>query len=203
MATTFLKHDLMMMEGAEVAHIYLGGPMFTAADATYNLALAIRLRDHGFAVYCPNESEPINDKTRSDITGEKIYLADIEALEASNIYLCQVSEDSGTNWEAGYFDCLSRHVDPERYWGVIGLATDMRLQSRPNPTQAGAENQAGYVNQFVAGGLLRSLGVYYDEASLIEKIVELHAARSDQSWARVAPPSPPVPHASPPSSSGP
>ncbi|MDP9472595.1 MAG: nucleoside 2-deoxyribosyltransferase, partial [Chloroflexota bacterium] len=106
--------------------VYLGGPMFVAAEVVYNLALARRLREHGFAVYCPNESEPINDKTRTDITGQKIYQADIEALEASNVYLCQVSEDSGTMWEAGYFDCLARHVDPARYYGVIGLATDMR-----------------------------------------------------------------------------
>ncbi|HEV2109577.1 MAG TPA: nucleoside 2-deoxyribosyltransferase [Thermomicrobiales bacterium] len=153
--------------------IYLGGPMFTAAEVTYNLALAARLRSHGFGVYCPNESEPINDKTRTDITGEKIYLADIEALETANVYLCQVSEDSGTNWEAGYFDCLARHVDPNRYWGVIGLATDIRLQSRPNPDQRGAENQAGYVNQFVAGGLLRSLGISYDEESLIRRLLSI------------------------------
>lgn len=159
-------------------HVYLGGPMFTAADVSYNLALAARLRSHGFGVYCPNESEPINDKTRTDITGEKIYLADIEALEASNVYLCQVSEDSGTNWEAGYFDCLSRHVDPNRYWGVIGLATDIRLQSRPNPDQWGAKNQAGYINQFVAGGLLRSLGIYYDEESLIAQLLATREARA-------------------------
>lgn len=165
---------------SRVTQIYLGGPMFTAADATYNLAFAKRLRGQGFVVYCPNESEPINDKTRTDITGEKIYLADIEALEASNIYVCQVSEDSGTNWEAGYFDCLSHHVNPDRYWGVIGLATDIRLQSRPNPRQAGAENQAGYVNQFVAGGLLHSLGVYYDESSLIDKLIEVRVARRYQ-----------------------
>ena len=52
--------------------LYLAGPMFTAAEVAYNLALARRLREHGFAVYCPNESEPINDKTRTDITGQKI-----------------------------------------------------------------------------------------------------------------------------------
>ena len=30
--------------------LYLAGPMFTAAEAAYNLALAARLRDHGFEV---------------------------------------------------------------------------------------------------------------------------------------------------------
>ena len=49
--------------------VYLGGPMFTAAEKRYNLWLAGELRETGYAVYCPNESEPINDKSRDDITG--------------------------------------------------------------------------------------------------------------------------------------
>src|SRR3712207_7863604 len=57
-----------------------------------------------------NESEPINDKTRTDITARAIYLADMEALESSNVLLCQVSEDSGTNWEAGYMDRSEEHT---------------------------------------------------------------------------------------------
>lgn len=164
--------------------VYLGGPMFTAAEKRYNLWLASVLREHDYDVYCPNESEPINDKTRDDITGRKIYDLDIAALEASNVYLCQVSEDSGTNWEAGYFDCLSRHVDPGRYWGVIGLATDIRLAALPNPAQPAIENQAFYVNQFVAGGLLSSLGVVYDEEALLSRLAEVaadHGVHSEKS----------------------
>jgi hypothetical protein len=153
--------------------VYLGGPMFTAAEKRYNLWLAGVLRSAGFVVYCPNESEPINDKTRDDITSEKGYAFDVAALEASNVYLCQVSEDSGTNWEAGYFDCLSRHVDPERYWGVLGLATDMRLAATPRADQTGIENQALGVNQFIAGGLLSSLGVTYDEDALVERLRQI------------------------------
>ncbi|HWK79799.1 MAG TPA: nucleoside 2-deoxyribosyltransferase, partial [Thermomicrobiales bacterium] len=76
--------------------VYLGGPMFVAAEVRYNLWLAAELRKAGFEVYCPNESEPINDKTRTDITARKVYEADREALEWANVYLCQVSEDSGT-----------------------------------------------------------------------------------------------------------
>ena len=157
--------------------IYLGGPMFVAAEVRYNLWLAARLRDHGFGVYCPNESEPINDKTRTDITGETIYRADIAALEAANVYLCQVGEDSGTNWEAGYFDCLSRHVDPDRYWGVLGLATDIRLRTVPNPAQAGPDNQAFYLNQFVVGGLNLSLGIRLDEDAAIARLVAVRRER--------------------------
>ncbi len=160
--------------------LYLAGPMFTAAEATYNLRLARRLREHGFEVYCPNESEPINDKTRNDITGERIYQADIEALEWSNVYVYQVSEDSGTNWEAGYMDCLSTHVDPSRYYGVIGLATDIRLRSLPDPTKTGVENQAGHANALVIGGLQRSLGVYLDEAGMIERLLAVRREREGE-----------------------
>src|SRR5699024_4547101 len=121
-------------------------------------------------VYCPNESEPINDKTRTDITAGIIYDADIEALESCNVYICQVSEDSGTNWEAGYMDCLSRHVDPRRYLGVLGLATDIRFHQMPDPAKSGIENQAFYVNSFVAGGMQASLGVAYNEEALFSRL---------------------------------
>lgn len=158
--------------------VYLGGPMFVAAEVRYNLWLAALLRDHGYEVYCPNESEPINDKTRTDITARKIYDADIEALEWANVYICQVSEDSGTNWEAGYMDCLSKRVDPGRYYGVIGLATDIRLQQRPDPARSGIENQAFYVNSFIVGGMQSSLGVAYSEDDLLGRLAGIRAARS-------------------------
>ncbi len=153
--------------------LYLGGPMFVAAEVRYNLWLAGLLREHRFEVYCPNESEPVNDKTRTDITPRKIYDADIEALEASNVYICQVSEDSGTNWEAGFMDCLSKRVDPTRYLGVIGLATDIRLETAPDPARAGVDNMAFYINGFIVGGMQSSLGIVRTEDQLIERLVEL------------------------------
>lgn len=157
--------------------VYLGGPMFVAAEVRYNLWLARELRQAGFEVYCPNESEPINDKSRNDITARKIYDADIQALEHSHVYICQVSEDSGTNWEAGYMDALNKRVDSERYLGVIGLATDIRLGQQPDPSRPGIENQAFYVNPFVVGGMQGSLGVVYNEPDLIrelQRIAQLH-----------------------------
>src|SRR3954464_15558935 len=157
--------------------IYLGGPMFTQADAEYNLRLASKLRNLGFSVYCPNESEPINDKTHTNVTARMIYQFDIEALEECNVMICQVSEDSGTNWEAGYMDCLSKHVDPSKYYGVIGLATDIRLRTAPNPKMAGVDNQAGYLNQLVVGGLQLSIGIYVDERSMIERLIDVRRER--------------------------
>jgi hypothetical protein len=153
--------------------VYLGGPMFVSAEVRYNLWLAAELRKHGFEVYCPNESEPINDKSRNDITARKIYDADIEALEWANVYVMQVSEDSGTNWEAGYMDCLSTRVDGSRWLGVLGLATDIRLKQLPDPNRTGVDNQAFHINAFVIGGLQHSLGVVYDEAQLVERLREL------------------------------
>jgi hypothetical protein len=157
--------------------VYLGGPMFTAADAEYNLRLAARLREQGFEVYCPNESEPINDKSKPNILPEVVYDWDIAELESSNVLLMRVSEDSGTNWEAGYFDCLSRHVDSDRNYGIVGLATDMRLRTPPNPAMTGADNQAASINALVSGGLKRSLGVYLDLDKAIERLIEVRNER--------------------------
>jgi hypothetical protein len=156
--------------------VYIGGPMFVAAEVRYNLWLAAELRRQGYGVYCPNESEPINDKSRADITPSRIYDADIEALEGSNVYIFQVSEDSGTNWEAGYMDCLNKKVDPSQYLGVIGLATDIRLRQLPDPGRSGVDNQAFYVNPFIVGGMKSSLGVVYDEESLYRRLDELGKA---------------------------
>ena len=156
--------------------LYMAGPMFTAADAAYNLRMAAKLRSFGFEVFCPNESEP-NEKTREDITPRLIYEVDLAAVKWSNVVICDVSEDSGTNWEAGFMDCLSRHVDPERYYGVIGLATDMRLRTKPHPDKHGVENQALHINALVAGGLLLSLGVYLDEDEMIQRLLEVRDER--------------------------
>jgi nucleoside 2-deoxyribosyltransferase-like protein len=160
--------------------IYLGGPMFSASEVEYNLRLASKIRTLSIEVYCPNENLAINDKTRGDLTGEKIYLADIVQLKSSNIFLCQVVEDSGTMWEAGYMDCLSRHVDPRRYLGSIGLATDIRLKTLPDPKKAGVDNQTFYLNQFVVGGLKLSLGIFQTETALFERLSFLRENHHDQ-----------------------
>lgn len=159
--------------------IYLGGPMFTYADVMNNLRLTKKLRDNGFDVYCPNENTSINDKTRTDITAERIYLADIEELEKTNVFLCQVAEDSGTMWEAGYMNCLSKKVDSKQYLGAIGLATDIRLRTLPDPKKSGIDNQSMYLNQFIIGGLKLSLGVYTNEEDLISRLKELNEKNKD------------------------
>lgn len=157
--------------------VYLAGPMFSAAEVAHNLRLAAKLRRHGFEVFCPNESEPSSDKTRTDITPRLIYDVDIAAVESSNVLICQVSEDSGTNWESGYMNCLARRVDPDRYYGVIGLATDIRLRTLPHLEKTGVENQAFHINALVIGGLQSSLGVYLDEDAMIARLEEIRRER--------------------------
>ncbi len=161
--------------------VYLGGPMFVQAEIEYNLRLAKKVRALGFEVFCPNESEPANDKTRHDITGRIIYDLDIAALEWSNVLLCQVSEDSGTNWEAGYMDCLSKRVDPARYYGVLGLATDMRLKTLPHSAKSGVDNQAFHLNQLIVGGMQASLGIFLDEESAFARLLEIREEREGTS----------------------
>jgi len=171
------RFQVVWMHKESVMKVYLGGPMFTLAEKEYNLRLAAKVRALGFDVYCPNESEPINDKSRSDITARKVYEFDIEALESSNVLLCQVSEDSGTNWEAGYMNCLARHVDPARYYGVLGMATDIRLGTPSDPAKPGVENLSVAINALVVGGLQSSLGIFTDEPSALNRLLEIRRER--------------------------
>jgi hypothetical protein len=60
---------------------------------------------------------------------------------------------------------------------VMGMATDIRLQSVPNPAQAGVDNQAGYLNQLVVGGLQQSLGIYRTADEAIARLIEIQRER--------------------------
>lgn len=157
--------------------VYMAGPMFTAADKAWNLAFAQRLRARGLDVFCPNESEPNEDTSRVTVTSRLIYEVDVAALESCHVVLMQVSEDSGTNWEAGYMDCLSRRVAPDRYWGVMGMATDFRLHAVPDPNRRGVENQVPHVNALVVGGLQTSLGIFLHEEEAVARLLELRRER--------------------------
>ena len=150
--------------------VYIAGPMFIESQIDYNLMLARRIRELGIEVYCPNENAEINDKSRQDITGEKIYQQDIDELRSCNVLLCQVANCPGTNWEAGYYDCLSKEVNPEMYLGVIGLSSDIRLKTPPDPQKPGLDNQTMYLNQFMVGGLKCSLGLFYRKEDLFERL---------------------------------
>lgn len=159
--------------------IYIGGPMFAEPDISYNRRLKRLLTDNGFDVYCPNDNISINDKSKNDITGEKIYHEDIEQLYSCNVLLCRIALDCGTMWEAGYMDCLSKKVDNTKWFGCIGLITDIRLQTIPSPTKCGIDNQSLYVDQFIIGGLKLSLGVVTSEQDLIKRLFEIRKEKEN------------------------
>lgn len=168
--TQFYKYDLVWVLHMKV---YLGGSMFTKADIDNNLRLAQIIRSYGIDVYCPNENSEINDKATAVVSSEDIYRSDIQELESCNVFICQVSEDAGTMWEAGYMDCLHKNVDANKYFGTIGLATDIRLQTMPDPQKSGVDNQAMYINSLVVGGLKLSLGIFTNEHDMLEKLRDL------------------------------
>lgn len=157
--------------------IYIGGAMFCEPDISYNRHLKSLLLQNGFDVYCPNDNVEINDKTRSDISAEKIYNFDTNELMQCNVFLCRIGLDCGTMWEAGYMDCLSKHVDSTRYFGCIGLTTDIRLQTTPDASKSGIDNQSMYLDQFIIGGLKLSLGVVFNEDELIAKLKEIECKK--------------------------
>jgi hypothetical protein len=70
-------------------------------------------------------------------------------------------------------DCLSKKINPNFYYGCIGLATDIRLSTIPNPLQTGVDNLAFAINAFIIGGLKLSLGVYINVDEMILKLIEL------------------------------
>ena len=157
--------------------VYIGGAMFNEAEINYNRYLSKLLISQGFEVYCPNDNMEINDKSRSDITAEKIYTADVQELYKCNVFLCQISLDCGTMWEAGYMDCLSHNIDASKYYGCIGLVTDIRLNTLPDPDKSGVDNQAMYIDQFITGGLKLSLGIFTSTETLLEQLIKLRAER--------------------------
>lgn len=147
--------------------------MFCYPDIQYNNHIKQLLINNGFDVYSPIDNKTINDKSRTDITSERIYIADVEELMTCNVFLCIISLDCGTMWESGYMDCLSKHVDSSKYYGCIGITTDIRLNTIPDPNKNGVDNQSMYIDQFIIGGLKLSLGVFTNEDDLIHSLIDL------------------------------
>ena len=124
--------------------IYLGGPMFTRAEAEYNLRLASRLRNKGYSVYCPNESEPINDKTHTHVTARMIYEFDVAALA---LYPGLVRTEEVLK-NAAFFD-MSNAESPEfQGRAVAHLAADPKLLEKSGRvfTSAGLALEYGYTD---------------------------------------------------------
>lgn len=82
-----------------MTRIYLAGPLFTAAERSFNVALRDALVRAGHEVWLPQEREP-REKTPA-----AIFAMDVAGIEWADIVVACMDgpdPDSGTAWECGY-----------------------------------------------------------------------------------------------------
>ena len=80
--------------------LYLAGPLFTTAERDFNAALARNLRELGYLVFLPQESEQA-----PPVTADRIFLGDLDGLDWCESIVANMDgpdPDSGTCWECGY-----------------------------------------------------------------------------------------------------
>ena len=78
--------------------IYFAGPLFSAAERDWNVALATAMRDAGHEVFLPQEQEPGKD-------APGIFATDVGGIDWANVLVAIMDgadPDSGTCWEVGY-----------------------------------------------------------------------------------------------------
>ena len=78
--------------------LYFAGPLFSAAERSWNAELAAGLRDAGHTVFLPQEQEPGMDA--AGIFGTDIF--GIDGADALVAIMDGPDPDSGTAWECGY-----------------------------------------------------------------------------------------------------
>lgn len=78
--------------------LYFAGPLFSAAERTWNAELAAALRAGGHEVFLPQENEPGKDAAG-------IFATDVGGLDWADGVVAIMDgpdPDSGTSWEVGY-----------------------------------------------------------------------------------------------------
>ncbi|SFK26310.1 Nucleoside 2-deoxyribosyltransferase [Marinilactibacillus piezotolerans] len=138
--------------------IYLGGPLFSEMEASYNKWLANEIRSKlNVEVYNPVENEAINDKSGY---ADSIMIAegDNAHLETSDVLVALLDGsvvDPGLAAEIGYFYSMNKPI--------VALYTDSRQGSFGNQQKLDAidevaESQFSYVNLYIVG-LIKKRGV--------------------------------------------
>lgn len=108
--------------------VYLAGPIFSQAERDWLDRLAATLRGEGFECFVPHE----HLTELAEPTPAVVYAFDIEALRRSEAMLAWLDGpivDDGTAAEIGAFAQLV-HASPDRYRGIVGLVSDLRLERR-------------------------------------------------------------------------
>jgi nucleoside 2-deoxyribosyltransferase len=96
--------------------LYFAGPLFSAAERSWNAELAAALRDGGHTVFLPQEQDPGNDAAG-------IFVTDVGGIDGADVLVAIVDgpdPDSGTAWECGY----AFGKKP-----IVLVRTDMRAQT--------------------------------------------------------------------------
>jgi nucleoside 2-deoxyribosyltransferase len=78
--------------------IYFAGPLFSAAERDWNVAVVAALRQAGHEVFLPQEQEPGKD-------APGIFATDVGGIDWANCLVAIMDgadPDSGTCWEVGY-----------------------------------------------------------------------------------------------------
>ena len=146
--------------------IYLAGPLFSEAERAWLDALAARLREEGFDCFLPHE----NFAELKELTPGEVFRVDAAGVRDANVLLAWLDGpvvDDGTACEIGMFAELVASGDP-RYRGIVGLATDLRLQRRRNSAGDG-------MNLFVVGAIEASGRVCWSVDEAVSALRELAA----------------------------
>ena len=150
--------------------IYLAGALFSEAERDWLDVLASRLRAEGFDPFVPHERFDDPEKL-TELTPAAVYRVDTEGLRAANVLLAWLdgpSVDDGTACEIGMFAEMV-HRDPGRYRGIVGLATDLRLQRRRGHVPGDG------INLLVAGAIQAHGKICWSVDEAIEAMRELDA----------------------------
>ena len=78
--------------------LYVAGPLFSAAERSWNAELAAALRGGGHEVFLPQEQEPGRD-------APGIFSGDVAGIDWADALVAMMDgpdPDSGTAWECGY-----------------------------------------------------------------------------------------------------
>ena len=133
--------------------LYIAGPLFTPGERSYLEGLADRLEAAGHQCFVPHR------ETKQPFDAATIFATDSAGLHDSEAVVAWLDGpmiDDGTACEIGIFSELIR-TRPERYFGIVGLATDWRVWRRRD---AGVND--GGVNFFVGGAILKYGRIVWD-----------------------------------------
>ncbi len=98
--------------------VYLAGPLFTAAERDFNVALARRLEALGYRVFLPQRDVP---PARGRGRTRRMYDGCLRGLRSADVVvaICDgATADDGTAWEIGYAAAAGK--------AVYALRTDSR-----------------------------------------------------------------------------